>query len=131
MDIDSTTTRLLTLLNASAVKPGKRKREEPPLPSEKLNKRKSVQFSEGLTEKENIARIQEVEETADTVFEEIVDLEDGNSEGWSTFYSEQSYVFTIGRPIRDSFWFEAANLHRIITSCRQPQSMENVQGATW
>jgi hypothetical protein len=89
MDVDSTTTRLLTLLNASAVKPGKRKREEPPLPSEKLNKRKSVQFSEGLTEKENIAQVQEIEETADTLFEEIVDLEDGNPRGWSFFYPER------------------------------------------
>ena len=89
MDVDSTTTRLLTLLNASAVKPGKRKREEPPLPSEKLNKRKSVQFSEGHTEKENIARIQEVRASADTVLEEIVDFEDENSGGWLFVYSER------------------------------------------
>lgn len=49
-DDNSTTTRLLTLLNVSAVKAGKRKwLYEDPVPSHKLNKRKSVQLSEDLS----------------------------------------------------------------------------------
>ena len=43
----STTTRLLTLLNVSATKTGKRKRAfyEESKPTEKLNKKRAVQFS--------------------------------------------------------------------------------------
>ena len=60
-DGNSITTRLLTLLNVSATKIGKRKRvEEDFIPSEKLNKRKSTEpntiFSE---EKENEGAKQE------------------------------------------------------------------------
>jgi U3 small nucleolar RNA-associated protein 25 len=46
-DGNSTTTRLLTLLNISATKAGKRKRtyEDEFVPSQKLNKRKSIRFS--------------------------------------------------------------------------------------
>jgi|SRR5882762_2143491 len=45
-DGNSVTTRLLTLLNVSAVKTGKRKRTfDDPLPVKKLNKRKSVLFT--------------------------------------------------------------------------------------
>ena len=42
----NTTTRLLTLLNVSALKSSKRKRTEPiePTPRVKLNRRRSVQF---------------------------------------------------------------------------------------
>lgn len=54
------TTRLLTLLNVSALKSSKRKRAEEPLPQppDKLNKRRTVQFSNVQsystdTEKEN------------------------------------------------------------------------------
>ena len=44
---NSTTTRLLTLLNVSATKAGKRKRAyyEETKPTEKLNKKRAVQFS--------------------------------------------------------------------------------------
>lgn len=53
-DGNNTTTRLLTLLNVSAVKTGKRKRttfdDATPLPSQKLNKRKSVLFADVLHE---------------------------------------------------------------------------------
>lgn len=47
-DSNSTTTRLLTLLNVSATKAGKRKWNvvEDSAPAEKLNKRKSARFSE-------------------------------------------------------------------------------------
>ena len=51
-DGNSITTRLLTLLNVSATKIGKRKRiEEDFIPSEKLNKRKSTEPN--AEEKEN------------------------------------------------------------------------------
>lgn len=53
-DGNSTTTRLLTLLNVSATKIGKRKRvEENFIPSEKLNKRKSTEPNTTAEEKEN------------------------------------------------------------------------------
>jgi len=46
-DANTTTTRLLTLLNVSAVKTGKRKRTfDNSLPVQKLNKRKSVLFAD-------------------------------------------------------------------------------------
>lgn len=51
-DHNSVTTSLLTLLNVSAIKPGKRKRPEPEfVPAEKLNKRKTVRIvdTESLT----------------------------------------------------------------------------------
>ncbi|TFK67370.1 digestive organ expansion factor [Pluteus cervinus] len=49
-EVNATTTRLLTLLNVSATKAKKRKNGEPEtfVPSEKLNKRKSVNFSKEL-----------------------------------------------------------------------------------
>ncbi|TFK44131.1 hypothetical protein BDQ12DRAFT_4121 [Crucibulum laeve] len=51
---NSTTTRLLTLLNVSATKISKRKRDEEDafVPAEKLNKRKSISFSETVSVKE-------------------------------------------------------------------------------
>ena len=46
-DPNSITTSLLTLLNVSAIKPGKRKQPEPDfVPSEKLNKRKTVSIAD-------------------------------------------------------------------------------------
>jgi U3 small nucleolar RNA-associated protein 25 len=54
MSADYTTTRLLTLLNVSAVKAGKRKRTyEDTVPGDKLNKRKSARIS--LPEIEKVA----------------------------------------------------------------------------
>ncbi|KAF9073662.1 digestive organ expansion factor [Rhodocollybia butyracea] len=49
MDENSTTTRLLTLLNVSATKAGKQK-WKPYVPAAKLNKRKSVKLAETVTE---------------------------------------------------------------------------------
>jgi U3 small nucleolar RNA-associated protein 25 len=52
MSVDGTITRLLTLLNVSATKAGKRQRADEFVPSEKLNrKRKSISFA---TEPESI-----------------------------------------------------------------------------
>ena len=46
-DPNSITTSLLTLLNVSAIKPGKRKQPEPNfVPSEKLNKRRAVSIAD-------------------------------------------------------------------------------------
>lgn len=69
-DGNSITTRLLTLLNVSATKIGKRKRPEQDFfPSEKLNKRKSPESNAVSEEKEN-----------DTTKEEaIVPAEDGET----------------------------------------------------
>ncbi|KJA17536.1 hypothetical protein HYPSUDRAFT_206129 [Hypholoma sublateritium FD-334 SS-4] len=53
-DGNSVTTKLLTLLNVSATRIGKRKRPQDDfVPSEKLNKRKSITFAETPTEKSN------------------------------------------------------------------------------
>ncbi|KAJ3726901.1 digestive organ expansion factor [Lentinula raphanica] len=59
VDENSTTTRLLTLLNVSATKAGKRK-WEPYVPADKLNKRKSVKLmeSEGPAIEENSEDVQ-------------------------------------------------------------------------
>jgi U3 small nucleolar RNA-associated protein 25 len=53
-DGNSTTTRLITLLNISAVKTGKRKRlfDDDSAPVRKLNKRKSVLFADALNDAE-------------------------------------------------------------------------------
>lgn len=83
-DGNSVTTKLLTLLNVSATRIGKRKRgQDDFVPAEKLNKRKSISFAESIqpkatSEKENILLVEsqnqstvdppegdEVEETAD------------------------------------------------------------------
>ena len=72
-DGNSVTTKLLTLLNVSATRIGKRKRAEDDfVPAEKLNKRKSISFAEpnqlkATTEKENIVLVEsQNEQTATT-----------------------------------------------------------------
>ncbi|CAA7260732.1 unnamed protein product [Cyclocybe aegerita] len=64
-DGNSITTKLLTLLNVSATKIGKRKRTDDEfVPSEKLNKRKSATFADStvtFAEKENVAVVTAVE----------------------------------------------------------------------
>ncbi|KAJ3969019.1 digestive organ expansion factor [Lentinula raphanica] len=81
VDENSTTTRLLTLLNVSATKAGKRK-WEPYVPADKLNKRKSVklmenespaieensedvQMADAVQEQETITEEDETEDTTD------------------------------------------------------------------
>lgn len=95
-DGNTITTRLLTLLNVSATKAGKRKRtyEDELLVGEKLNKRKSIQFDD--VEKENSAAVseesdlpnkseedvvQESENGAEDEDEEAEQMDDMNSEG--------------------------------------------------
>jgi len=82
-DGNSVTTKLLTLLNVSATKIGKRKRfEDDFVPSEKLNKRKSISFSETKTTPEKADIVKETStveketvETAKGVEDEDMDLE--------------------------------------------------------
>jgi U3 small nucleolar RNA-associated protein 25 len=67
-DGNSTTTKLLTLLNVSATKIGKRKRTKSDfVPAEKLNKRKSISFGEPVqskapSEKENVIVVEPLNE---------------------------------------------------------------------
>ena len=74
-DGNSTTTKLLTLLNVSATKIGKRKRTEGDfVPAEKLNKRKSISFGEPVqpkatSEKENVVLVKPLDETIVTTAE--------------------------------------------------------------
>jgi U3 small nucleolar RNA-associated protein 25 len=64
-DGNSTTTRLLTLLNVSAVKTGKRKRDfNDSVPVQKLNKRKSVLFTD-VSNDEQIANARNVTQGAE------------------------------------------------------------------
>jgi U3 small nucleolar RNA-associated protein 25 len=68
MSVDDPITRLLTLLNVSATKAGKRKRADEFVPSEKLNrKRKSITFA---TEPESIVlKEKNIQPIADKVIE--------------------------------------------------------------
>ena len=81
-DGNSVTTKLLTLLNVSATKIGKRKRvEDDFVPSEKLNKRKSITFDDSInvaSEKPDVATI-EAEITMDNA-EETLDIEEATGE---------------------------------------------------
>jgi hypothetical protein len=79
MDEDNNvTTRLLTLLNVSALKSTKRKRADEPQvqPRDKLNKRSSVKFANAETEleKENESMVIDTTEGAEVV-EEIPELQ--------------------------------------------------------
>ncbi|OBZ70628.1 hypothetical protein A0H81_09177 [Grifola frondosa] len=80
----SPTTRLLTLLNVSATKAGKRKRTfEDSKPTEKLNKRRAVQFAAAgedndASSAEQCIESQEQETSVETATErDEEDLEDG------------------------------------------------------
>ena len=98
MDSSSITTRLLTLLNVSATKIGKRKRiEEDFIPSEKLNKRKSNSASE---EKENDAAKESTAPAADG--EEVDESGDVGPQG-----SFQLQIFL--RPIDYNFFPDATD----------------------
>ncbi|KAF8971254.1 digestive organ expansion factor [Flammula alnicola] len=84
---NSVTTKLLTLLNVSATKIGKRKRvQEEFVPSEKLNKRKSISFTDTNTtsEKESTIAIEVEKEIVvsktDGQEEEVDETADGNAE---------------------------------------------------
>jgi len=70
-DGNSVTTKLLTLLNISATKIGKRKRiDDDFVPAEKLNKRKSVTEFQKSSEQEDV-----------TVEKEVVDDDEGGISG--------------------------------------------------
>lgn len=78
-DPTSITTALLTLLNVSATRAGKRKvQEEVFVPAEKLNKRKSARISETASTPETDVEMHEdnVPETVETVQEEGNDASD-------------------------------------------------------
>ena len=82
---NSTTTQLLTLLNVSATKAGKRKWILDDIqPTRKLNKRRTVQFSD-VAESSQVrgdgTREEDVSETQDAKSEnEVDDVEDEESE---------------------------------------------------
>jgi U3 small nucleolar RNA-associated protein 25 len=77
MSVNDPITRLLTLLNVSATKAGKRKRADEFVPSQKLNrKRKSITFA-AEPESESIEE-EHVQPTADVVVEpKEIDMIDG------------------------------------------------------
>ncbi|KAJ3826010.1 digestive organ expansion factor [Lentinula raphanica] len=77
VDENSTTTRLLTLLNVSATKAGKRK-WEPYVPADKLNKRKSVKLMEN--ESPAIEENSEDVQMADAVQEQETIIEEDETE---------------------------------------------------
>ncbi|KAG9219821.1 hypothetical protein CCMSSC00406_0009377 [Pleurotus cornucopiae] len=79
-DGNTITTRLLTLLNVSATKAGKRKRtyEDELLVGEKLNKRKSIQFDD--VEKENSAAVSEESDLPNKSEEDVVQESENGAE---------------------------------------------------
>lgn len=79
-DGNTITTRLLTLLNVSATKAGKRKRtyEDELLVGEKLNKRKSIQFDD--VGKENSAAISEDSDSPDKSEKDAVPKSENGAE---------------------------------------------------
>ncbi|KAJ3761971.1 digestive organ expansion factor [Lentinula raphanica] len=81
VDENSTTTRLLTLLNVSATKAGKRK-WEPYVPADKLNKRKSVKLMEN--ESPAIEENSEDVQMADAVQEQETITEEDETEDSDT-----------------------------------------------
>jgi hypothetical protein len=76
-DGNSVTTRLLTLLNVSAVKTGKRKRTfDDPLPVKKLNKRKSVLFTNVSNDEQQPAPSNPTERAEDAdALEQVEEIE--------------------------------------------------------
>lgn len=81
-DGNSTTTRLLTLLNVSASRVNKRKREdtEPAIRTEKLNKRKSVVFRDTINDEARAMITPDVEPLTEVV-EIIEPNEEDESKG--------------------------------------------------
>ena len=89
-DGNSVTTKLLTLLNVSATRVGKRKRPHDNfVPSEKLNKRKSITFAETPVEKnENVMDVEKdvPESSADAAIDEHEEVADPDDEGLSNIF---------------------------------------------
>jgi hypothetical protein len=108
MEENSVTTRLLTLLNVSAVKYGKRKRmyEELSCPTEKLNKRR-VAFTETI---ENVSTVTIENQTVPDSRKEEASGEMGEVEGKSRLFSVNRYSNPISRwnirYVRATLWRE-------------------------
>lgn len=87
VNFDSTTTRLLTLLNVSATKANKRKRPEESQPTVKLNKRRTIQFDSSSPEHDagpsSTGQVQ-VQESAESVPENVGDDVEAAEEGDGT-----------------------------------------------
>ncbi len=80
-DSSSTTTRLLTLLNVSATKAGKRKRTyEDSKPVEKLNKRRAVQFAAVDGHTEQAASTAEAEVVGEPEPKKVAEVEEDEEE---------------------------------------------------
>jgi U3 small nucleolar RNA-associated protein 25 len=86
-EVNSTTTRLLTLLNVSAVKTGKRKRGfGDSIPVQKLNKRKSVLFADVSNDEQKsvapnvTAGAEDTIDNAETQVEQKDSMEDNESQ---------------------------------------------------
>jgi len=109
-DPNSITTSLLTLLNVSAIKPGKRKQPEPDfVSSEKLNKRKTVRIADSEVPATSAAPVLEdaVTNLADEIEEDTLPDNDGDevqSQGVRlpilTSSSSQPVVRLVRTPLR-------------------------------
>ncbi len=90
-DGNTVTTKLLTLLNVSATRIGKRKRPHDDfVPSEKLNKRKSITFAETPAEKtnENAMDVEKdvAESSVDAAIDDQEEVADPDDEGLSNVF---------------------------------------------
>jgi U3 small nucleolar RNA-associated protein 25 len=99
-DGNSVTTKLLTLLNVSATKIGKRKRAgDDFVPAEKLNKRKSISFAEpnqlkATSEKENTVLVESQDEPTATTAEDNEAEETADLEVEGSFDRKRPWTFT-------------------------------------
>ena len=98
-DTNAVTTRLLTLLNVSATKIGKRKRsyEAADVPHQKLNKRKSIHFSDSENPPD-VPAVAEIHVEEKNVPEDVDDETDGE-------------FCVCGRQAILYFWIDAAALY--------------------
>ncbi|RDX42707.1 digestive organ expansion factor [Lentinus brumalis] len=91
-DSSSTTTRLLTLLNVSATKAGKRKRTyEDSKPVEKLNKRRAVQFAAVDGNTEQAASTAEAEVVGEPEPKKVAEVEEEEEELETTADSYETH----------------------------------------
>ncbi|KAJ7187894.1 digestive organ expansion factor [Mycena filopes] len=85
-DADSTTTRLLTLLNVSATKAGSKRKWTDEFPSEKLNKRKTARFADSA-EADDVPEVAEIViEPMDTDEPEIADDAGGSEDAYESHF---------------------------------------------
>jgi len=138
---NNTTTRLLTLLNVSATKAGKRKWADY-VPAEKLNKRKTktvktVSITEQANETPQVSREDKDEMDVDEEAQETKEIEEDTVEGVSSEhqfsvtgrieYLKKLLFIRFHRPIRIAFWLQPFLSVRSFEKCCRQSPLEAFQ----